>query len=87
MVDAFRAQARDHGVECFVFTSSIAVYGRAEVPIAEDAPRVPDDPYGIGKLAVFAGVRDFPVRVKCATLAWHCLKAALEEGQGDVSTE
>jgi nitrogen fixation NifU-like protein len=34
---------------------------------------------GIGKLAVFAGVREFPVRVKCATLAWHSLKAALDK--------
>ena len=41
----------------------------------------------LGKLAVFQGVCEFPTRVKCATLAWHTLKAALE-GQGDpVSTE
>lgn len=32
----------------------------------------------LGKLAVFAGVREYPLRVKCATLAWHALKAALE---------
>jgi nitrogen fixation NifU-like protein len=32
----------------------------------------------LGKLAVFAGVREFPVRVKCASLAWHTLKAALD---------
>lgn len=31
------------------------------------------------KLAIFAGVREFPARVKCATLAWHALKAALEQ--------
>jgi nitrogen fixation NifU-like protein len=40
----------------------------------------------LGKLAVFSGVSEFPVRVKCATLAWHTLKAALHEG-GTVSTE
>lgn len=40
-----------------------------------------------GKLAVFAGVRDYPVRVKCATLAWHTLHAALEGAQQSVSTE
>ena len=34
------------------------------------------------KLAIFAGVREFPARVKCATLAWHALKAALEEHRG-----
>jgi nitrogen fixation NifU-like protein len=35
----------------------------------------------LGKLSVFAGVREFPVRVKCASLAWHTLKAALEHDQ------
>ena len=34
----------------------------------------------LGKLAVFAGVHEFPMRVKCASLAWHTLKAALEGG-------
>lgn len=32
----------------------------------------------LGKLSVLAGVREFPVRIKCATLAWHTLKAALD---------
>jgi nitrogen fixation NifU-like protein len=43
----------------------------------------------LGKLAVFGGVREFPMRVKCATLAWHTLLAALEEEDKDqpVSTE
>jgi nitrogen fixation NifU-like protein len=41
----------------------------------------------LGKLAVFAGVRDYPVRVKCATLAWHTLKAALARQEEAVSTE
>lgn len=40
----------------------------------------------LGKLSVFAGVREFPVRVKCASLAWHTLKAALEHDQ-KASTE
>jgi nitrogen fixation NifU-like protein len=39
-----------------------------------------------GKLAVFAGVREFPARVKCASLAWHTLKSALE-GKHSISTE
>jgi nitrogen fixation NifU-like protein len=39
---------------------------------------------GLGKLAVFSGVREFPMRVKCATLAWHTLRNALE-GRGDVA--
>ena len=42
---------------------------------------------GLGKLAVFSGVSEFPMRVKCATLAWHTLQAALEGEQDKVSTE
>ena len=38
-----------------------------------------------GKLAVFAGVREYPMRVKCATLAWHTMKSALE-GRSDAAT-
>jgi nitrogen fixation NifU-like protein len=41
----------------------------------------------LGKLEVLAGVREFPVRVKCATLAWHTLRAALREVSQPVSTE
>jgi nitrogen fixation NifU-like protein len=41
----------------------------------------------LGKLAVFSGVQEFPIRVKCATLAWHTLRAALENSQKAVSTE
>jgi len=36
----------------------------------------------LGKLAVFCGVRDYPARVKCATLCWHTLKSALENNGG-----
>ncbi|HJT87288.1 MAG TPA: SUF system NifU family Fe-S cluster assembly protein, partial [Bryobacteraceae bacterium] len=39
----------------------------------------------LGKLVVFCGVRDYPVRVKCATLAWHTLKSALN-GTGEVTS-
>jgi len=41
----------------------------------------------LGKLAVFAGVAEFPARVKCATLAWHTLRAALDARSGAISTE
>ena len=41
----------------------------------------------LGKLAVFSGVREFPARVKCATLAWHTLKSALSGAAEVVSTE
>jgi nitrogen fixation NifU-like protein len=46
----------------------------------------PVDVSGLGKLEVFAGVREFPMRVKCATLAWHTLRAALG-GDENASTE
>ena len=47
----------------------------------------PDVPVeDLGKLSVFAGVREFPVRVKCASLAWHTLKAALDR-EDQVTTE
>ncbi|MEN3337597.1 MAG: nitrogen fixation protein NifU [Acidobacteriota bacterium] len=47
----------------------------------------PDQPVeDLGKLSVLAGVREFPVRVKCASLAWHTLKAALDR-EPTVSTE
>jgi len=41
----------------------------------------------LGKLAAFAGVSEFPMRVKCATLAWHTLQSALGGGAEAVSTE
>ncbi|MEW6038844.1 MAG: Fe-S cluster assembly sulfur transfer protein SufU [Pseudomonadota bacterium] len=41
----------------------------------------------LGKLAVLAGVRAYPARVKCATLAWHSLEAALENKETTVTTE
>src|SRR3989442_12977928 len=45
------------------------------------------DPKALGKLVVFSGVREFPVRVKCATLAWHTLRAALQNAPGVATTE
>jgi len=48
----------------------------------------PVDLEAAGKLAVFAGVREFPMRVKCATLAWHTMKSALEgEATDPITTE
>lgn len=41
----------------------------------------------LGKLAVFGGVAEFPSRVKCATLPWHTLEAALEGNEDRISTE
>jgi nitrogen fixation NifU-like protein len=41
----------------------------------------------LGKLAALSGVREFPARVKCASLCWHTLNAALESGAASVTTE
>ena len=48
-----------------------------------DNPEIDD----LGKLAVFAGVREFPVRVKCASLAWHTMMNALHDKDEKVTTE
>jgi nitrogen fixation NifU-like protein len=50
-------------------------------------PRAGEEPPDLGKLAVFAGISAFPVRVKCATLSWHALRAALEQEAASVTTE
>jgi nitrogen fixation NifU-like protein len=48
----------------------------------------PDSPVDqLGKLTALAGVRQFPIRVKCASLAWHTLRAALDARDEVVSTE
>ena len=41
----------------------------------------------LGKLAVFSGVSEFPIKVKCASLSWHAMKAALDQPNAVVSTE
>jgi nitrogen fixation NifU-like protein len=48
-----------------------------------NAPGAPD----LGKLMALAGVAEFPARVKCASLCWHTLNAALERAPAPVSTE
>ncbi len=55
-----------------------------EMMTAPDEPAA--SPSGLGKLAVFAGVREFPMRVKCAVLAWHTLRSALADS-GEAVTE
>lgn len=50
-------------------------------------PGSPVDQKVLGKLAVFQGVSEFPLRVKCASLSWHTLKSALESKEGIVTLE
>jgi len=47
----------------------------------------PGDHADVGKLEVLSGVREFPARVKCASLAWHTLNAALKDKDATVTTE
>ena len=59
------------------------LFGEVHAMLTQHAAPVPED---LGKLAALSGVREFPVRVKCATLPWHTLHAALNK-QDQVSTE
>jgi nitrogen fixation NifU-like protein len=61
------------------------LFGSFHRAVTADA-RLPVDAAGLGKLEVLVGVREFPMRVKCATLAWHTLRAALA-GEESASTE
>ena len=65
---------------------ALALFKRVHV-LLTDGPNGEVKPEEVGKLAALSGVWEFPMRVKCATLAWHTLRSALE-GEGDgVSTE
>lgn len=92
---------RDVGFEgagCAISTASASLMTEAiKGKRVEDARRLfegvhrlltrGEEPEGLGKLRILSGVRDYPMRVKCATLAWHVLNAALEQRPGTVSTE
>lgn len=64
---------------------ALALFGRFHELVTGTLP-ADRRPESLGKLAVFGGVSEFPIRVKCASLAWHTLRAALAGG-GAVSTE
>jgi nitrogen fixation protein NifU and related proteins len=76
MTETLKGKTRADAEELFQTFHDLVTGQKAKV----DAPE-------LGKLEVFSGVSEFPIRVKCATLSWHTLRAALN-GQGDVvSTE
>ena len=77
MTEALKGRSVDEARELFHDFHSLVTTGAGE-----GSPE-------LGKLTVFGGVREFPMRVKCATLAWHTLLAALEEEDKDqpVSTD
>lgn len=74
MTGAVKGKTRDEALDLFTRFHAL-VTGRA------------DNAAELGKLAVFKGVAEFPVRVKCASLSWHTLKAALESPDSTISTE
>ena len=94
------ADIRFEGSGCAISTASAslmteAVKGRDRAAVRAlfdkvhallTRPEAPPDP-ALGKLAALGGVSEFPARVKCATLCWHTLNAALERGAATVSTE
>ena len=63
-----------------------ALFGRVHT-LMTDGPNGAVRPEDVGKLAVLSGVWEFPMRVKCATLAWHTLRSALEGKDERVLTE
>jgi nitrogen fixation protein NifU and related proteins len=65
-------------------TTVQSLYGRIHSLLTRQ-DTVPDA--SLGKLAALSGVREFPARVKCASLCWHTLNAALERSASTVSTE
>ena len=79
MTEALKGKSVDECREIFTAFHALLT---GERDVEETAPL-------LGKLQVFSGVREFPIRVKCATLAWHTLRAALEdEGRREsVTTE
>lgn len=100
MVDGVIADIRFEGTGCAISTASAslmteALKGRsaaeAEALFGEFHNLLTGDPKAatstLGKLEVLAGVRAFPSRIKCATLAWHTLHAALHSETRPVTTE
>jgi nitrogen fixation NifU-like protein len=63
-----------------------ALFGKFHDLVTSE-PDAEIDAEDLGKLAIFSGVREFPLRIKCATLAWHTLRAALQEKSETVTTE
>lgn len=89
------------GCGCAISTASASILtevlkGRSEAEVREifsefhqmvAGEGIPPSRDGLVKLKVFGGVKEFPSRVKCATLVWHTLIQALDEQDGEVCTE
>lgn len=77
MTAALRGKSRAEAERIFEAVHDVLT-GKVDVAEVRDT---------LGKLAVFAGVAEFPVRVKCATLPWHTVKAAMDRPGETVTTE
>lgn len=77
MTEVVKGKTAEEAQQLFEGFHDLVTTGRAAGPGAPP----------LGKLAVFSNVSDYPVRVKCATLAWHTLRSALEGVEEPVSTE
>jgi nitrogen fixation NifU-like protein len=100
-VDLVDGRLRDvafEGAGCAISTASASLMTEALKGLTLDEARAlfgsfhqlvtqGSDGEDLGDLAVFTGVREYPMRVKCATLAWHALMAALDAKDQPVSTE
>lgn len=88
------------GAGCAISTASASLMGEAikgrsleEVESLKSSflemltSNTESEPVDLGKLRVLEGVKEFPMRVKCATLAWHTLAAALTQRDGTVTSE
>lgn len=76
MTETLKGKTRAEAEELFQTFHDLVTGQKAQL----DAPE-------LGKLEVFSGVSEFPIRVKCATLSWHTLRAALDGAGEVVSTE
>ena len=77
MTTALKGKSQDEALDLFERVHAMLTEG----------PDANGQPEELGKLAVLSGVWEFPMRVKCATLAWHTLRSALEPDGARVSTE
>jgi nitrogen fixation NifU-like protein len=74
MTESLKGKSRDEAMKLLDRFHDLLT---TDTPVSKD----------LGKLVVFCGVRDYPARVKCATLAWHTLKSALTGAVEPVTTE
>jgi nitrogen fixation NifU-like protein len=77
MTQLLKGKSIDQAKELFTVFQHLVTAPMEEEPDAD----------ALGKLVVFAGVREFPSRIKCASLAWHTMLSALEAKKNVISTE